>query len=122
MSDLVFLIDTPLVKIRECFSTYMQVIKRDVHFTYIRSHHCAVRVTRHYVDIDVIYNACKIDPRLPALSSCMCSILVLALSSCFSEGKSLITKALIPLFKLNSSQENTIYQQLQLTSASCTVF
>lgn len=37
VSDHVFLIDTPVLKIRECFSTYMQVIKRDVHFTCIRS-------------------------------------------------------------------------------------
>jgi len=37
MSDLVFLIDNPLLKIRECFSTHMQVIKRDVNFTFIRS-------------------------------------------------------------------------------------
>lgn len=39
---------------------------------------------------------------------------ILALSSCSSEGKSLITEALILLYKLNSSQEYKINHKLQL--------
>lgn len=104
-----FLLDTLLLKIRQCFSTYMKLTKWDVNFTYIRCLHCAVRMMGHCLDVKAI----MLIKEIPGYQDCfhyMCNILGLAFFSFFSEGKSLIIKA----GHFRSTQKNNPNSELTL--------